>query len=147
MSAYTALYHAAEAARAEADRRSATVEALYNTLSSNEQAILLEIRRFAPNAFDSSTADSLLRGCAVRRQELTKAEAAAREARMRLDLLVQKAPPPPDGSTPLEPPARSREAVTSELAAVRASLTAARSAADRLTWQLHAVGDPVVIRS
>ena len=147
LSAYTALYRAAEEARAEADRRSATVEALYNTLSSNEQAILLEIRRFAPNAFDSSTADSLLRGCAVRRQELTKAEAAAREARMRLDLLAQKAPPPPDDSTPPDPPARSREAVTSELAAVRANLAAACSAADRLTGQLHAVGDPVALRS
>ena len=146
LSAYTALYRAAEEARAEADRRSATAEALYNTLSSNEQAILLEIRRFAPDAFDSSTADSLLRGCAVRRQELTRAEAAAREARMRLDLLAQKAPPADDG-TPPEPPARSREAVTSELAAVRADLAAARSAADRLTGQLHAVGDPVALRS
>ena len=147
LSAYTALYRAAEEARVEANRRSATAEALYNTLSSNEQAILLEIRRFAPNAFDSSTADSLLRGCAVRRQELAKAEAAAREARMRLDLLAQKAPPPPDDSTPPEPPARRREAVTSELAAVRANLATACSAADRLTGQLHAVGDPVALRS
>ena len=83
LSVYTALYHTAEETRAEADRRSATAEALYNTLFSNEQAILLEIRRFAPDAFDSSTADSLLRACAVRRQELAKAEASAREARMR----------------------------------------------------------------
>ena len=147
LSAYTALYRANQEARAEADRRSATAEALYNTLSSNEQAILLEIRRFAPDAFDSSTADSLLRGCAVRRQELTKAEAAAREARMRLDLMTQKAPAPTGGSAPPEPPARSREAVTAELAAVQADLSAARSAADRLTGQLHAIGDPVVLRS
>lgn len=147
LSAYTALYRANQEARAEADRRSATAEALYNTLSSNEQAILLEIRRFAPDAFDSSTADSLLRGCAVRRQELTKAEAAAREARMRLDLMTQKAPAPTDGSAPPEPPSRSREAVTAELAAVQADLSAARSAVDRLTGQLHAIGDPVVLRS
>ena len=147
LSAYTALYRANQEARAEADRRSATAEALYNTLSSNEQAILLEIRRFAPDAFDSSTADSLLRACAIRRQELTKAEAAAREARMRLDLLAQKPPAPADGGAPPEPPARSREAVSAELASVRADLAAARSAADRLTGQLHAVGDPVVLRS
>lgn len=146
LSAYTALYRAAEEARAEADRRSSAAEALYNTLSSNEQAILLEIRRFAPDAFDSSTADSLLRSCAVRRQELAKAEAAAREARMRLDLLAQKAPPADDGAPP-EPPARSREIVESDLSAVRANLAAARSAADRLTGQLHAVGDPVALRS
>ena len=66
---------------------------------------------------------------------------------MRLDLLVQKAPPAPDDATFPEPPARSREAVTAELAAVRADLTAARSAADRLTGQLHAVGDPAVLHS
>ena len=147
LSAYTALYRAAGEARAEADRRSATAEALYSTLSSNEQAILLEIRRFAPDAFDSSTADSLLRACAVRRQELTKAETAVREARMRLDLLARKAPAAGDDGAPPPPPARSREDVTSELAAVQAELAAARSAADRLTGQLHAVGDPVALRS
>ena len=147
LSAYTALYRTAEEVRAEADRRSATAEALYNTLSSNEQAILLEIRRFAPNAFDSSTGDSLLRACAVRRQGLTKAEAAAREARMRLDLLAQKAPAPAGDDILPEPPVRSREAVTAELASVRADRAAARSTADRLAGQLRAVGNPVVLRS
>ena len=147
LSAYTALYRAAEEARAEADKRSTTAEALYNTLSSNEQAILLEIRRFAPDAFDSATADRLLRGCAVRRQELTKADAAAREARMRLDLLAQRGPAPAEDDILPEPPSRSREAVSAELASVRADLAAARSSADRLTGQLHAVGDPVVLRS
>ena len=147
LSVYTALYHTAEETRAEADRRSATAEALYNTLFSNEQAILLEIRRFAPDAFDSSTADSLLRACAVRRQELAKAEASAREARMRLDLLAQKAPARADEGVSAEPPERSREAVSAELASVRADLAAARSAADHLAGQLHAVGDPVVLNS
>ena len=144
---YCKLYEARDAAQAAANGKSATAEALYNTLSSNEQAILLEIRRFAPAAFDSSTADSLLRACAVRRQELTKAEAAAREARMRLELLAQKASVPADDGAPVAPPARSREAVTSELAALRTELAAARSEGDRLTGQLHALGDPVVLRS
>ena len=147
LAVYTALYRTAEDARAEAGKRSATAEALYNTLSSNEQAILLEIRRFAPAAFDSSTADSLLRACAVRRQELAKAEAAAREARMRLDLLSQKAPVPADEGIPIVPPSRSREAVTSELASLREELASVRSEGDRLTGQLHAVGDPMVLRS
>ena len=144
---YCKLYEVRDAAQAAANGKSATAEALYNTLSSNEQAILLEIRRFAPDAFDSSTADSLLRACAIRRQELTKAEAAAREARMRLDLLAQKAPPSVDDAAFPDPPVRSREAVTSELADIQANLAAARSAADRLTGQLHAVGDPAVLRS
>lgn len=147
IASYAPLYQAVEDARAKAAKCSAQAEALYSTLSSNEQAILLEIRRFAPTAFDSSTADSLLRACAVRRQELTKAEAAAKEARIRLDLLAQKTPVSDDDSTPPEPPTRNREAVTAELASVRAELASARSAADRLTGQLHAVGDPVVLRS
>ena len=146
LTTYTALYRAAEDARAEAGRRSATAEALYSTLSSNEQAILLEVRRFAPDAYDSAAADRLLRACAVRRQELTKAEAAAREAGMRLELLAQKVPAA-DGEIPPAPPARSREAVSSELDAVRAEQTAARSTADRLPGQLHAIGDPVALRS
>ena len=147
LTAYTALYRTAEEARTEASKRSATAEALYNTLSSNEQAILLEIRRFAPAAFDSSTADSLLRACAVRRQELAKAEAAARETRIRLDLLSRKVPAADDGDAPASPPARSREAVAAEMASVQAELAASRSTVDRLTGQLHAVGDPAVLRS
>ena len=147
IAAYAPLYRAAEAARAEADKRSAQAEALYNTLSSSEQAILLEVRRFAPAAFDSSTADSLLRACAIRRQELTRAEAAAREARMRLELLTQKVPVPVDDGAPPEPPVRSREIVAAELASVRSELANARSAADHLTGKLQAVGDPVVLRS
>ena len=53
--------------------------------------------------------------------------------------------PVPDSR--LTPPAKPRAAVTAELESVRAALTAARSAADRLTGQLHALGDPVVLRS
>ena len=40
---------------------------------SNEQGILLEVRRFAPAAFDISAADQLLRGCAARRKAAPKA--------------------------------------------------------------------------
>ena len=51
------LHQALTAAQAESDKRSAAAEALYHTLSSNEQGILLEVRRFAPAAFDIPTAD------------------------------------------------------------------------------------------
>ena len=148
LAAYTTLYRSAEAARAEADKRFATAEALYNTLSSNEQGILLEIRRFAPSAFDVSTADSLLRECATRRKALAEAEAAAQKARLRYELLSQQTPAAESSSDPEPaPPARSREAVTGELAQVRADLAAARSAADCLSGQLHAKGAPAVLQS
>lgn len=145
---YCKLCEARDAAQAEADKRSATAEALYNTLSSNEQGILLEIRRFAPAAFDVSTADSLLRECATRRKALAEADAAAQKARMRYELLAQQAPLSSEpASTELTPPARSREAVTAELAQVRGALFTARSTADRLSGQLHVTGDPTVLQS
>ena len=148
LAAYTTLYRSAEAARTEADKRSATAEALDNTLSSNEQGILLEIRRFAPSAFDAATADGLLRECAARRKALAEAEAAAQKARLRYELLAQQAPITEEtGDAAPVPPARSREDITAELERVRAELAAARSAADRLSGQLHAKGDPAVLQS
>lgn len=144
---YIKLLEARDAAQADAGAKSATAEALYSSLSSNEQGILLEIRRFAPSAFDISTADSLLRECAVRRKTLAEAEANAVKARMRCDLLIQQIPALPEIAEPPEPPARERAAVTGQLEAVRADLAAARSSADRLEGQLRAIGDPVVLRS
>ena len=144
---YLNLYEAYEAAQAEADRKSAAADTLYNMLSSNEQGILLEIRRFAPSAFDTSTADQLLRECAVRRKAALEAEATAQKARMRCEVLAQHAPAGltiPEG---LAPPARSREAVAAELSQTQAALAAARSSADRLSGQLNAMGDPAVLAS
>lgn len=144
---YIKLCDARDAAQAEAGKRSATAEALYASLSSNEQGILLEIRRFAPAAFDISTADSLLRECAVRRKVLAEAETAAAKARMRCDLLAQQTLPPPEDADGLPPPERDRAAVSAELESIRAELAAARSSADRLEGRLRAIGDPVVLRS
>ena len=144
---YVKLLEARDAAQAEADRRSAAADTLYNNLIANEQALLLEVRRFAPAAFDLSAADQLLRSCAVRRKELTEAEAAARQARMRADLLSQQTPAQKQGGEILEPPARSRDAVETDLARVRAALAAAQSQADQVTGQLRAIGDPVVLES
>ena len=139
--AYADLLKAQEAAQANANAKAATAD----SLTSNEQGILLEVRRFAPAAYDIPTADALLRQCAVRRRELQEAEAAAREARMRSDLQAQEAPQAPE-DLEAQPPARSREAVSGELDAVRAALAQARSAADRLTGQLHTLGDPGALR-
>ena len=144
---YCKLCEARDTAQADANGKSAAADSLYASLSSNEQGILLEVRRFAPAAFDIPTADQLLRNCAVRRKALTEAEAAAREARIRCDLLAQQTPAAPEDGGAMEPPVRGREAVTAELEDVRAQLAAARSAADRLAGQLHVSGDPVVLRS
>lgn len=144
---YAQLLERRDAAQADVNAKTATADALYASLTSNEQGILLEVRRFAPSAFDVPAADAQLRGAAVRRKELADAEAAAREAQMRCDFLAQQVPQAPAGSAPLTPPERSREAVSRELNETQAALTAARSAADKLAGQLHAAGDPVVLRS
>nr|WP_325253644.1 AAA family ATPase [uncultured Oscillibacter sp.] len=147
LESFTALCRAAEAAQSDLSAKSAAAETLYNTLTTNEQGILLEVRRFAPAAFDVPAADAALRACAVRRRELTEAVGAAREARLRCDLLAQQAPAPGDGEEDLPAPARDRDAVAAGLEETRNALAAARSEADRLSGQLHALGDPVVLRS
>lgn len=143
---YTELLTARDAAQAELDKKTTAADTLYNTLSSNEQGILLEIRRFAPSAFDVSTADALLRECALRRKALAAAESNALKAQTRCEILAQQTAPVVSPET-LTPPARPRETVSAQLDQVRADLTASRSAADRLTGQLHALGEPSVLAS
>ena len=143
---YCKLYEAREAAQEAVNAKTAAADTLYSSLSSNEQGILLEVRRFAPAAFDIPTADSLLRQCAVRRRELAEAETAARDARLRWEVQSQQLPQAEEAELPA-PPERNREAVTAELEGTREALAAAKSAADRLTGRLHAVGDPAVLAS
>ena len=145
--AYAKLCEARDTAQANANAKSAAADTLYNTLTSNEQGILLEVRRFAPGAFDIPTADRLLRACAVRRKELAEAESAAREARLRCDLQAQQLPEADVPAEELPVPPRSREAVTADLEAVRAALAQARSGADRLTGQLHGLTPPDQLRA
>lgn len=146
LNTYLKLFEAHESAQSELERKSTEADTLYNMYSSNEQGILLEIRRFAPAAFDVSTADALLRECAVRRKALVEAEATAQKARMRWEVLAQHTPTESD-EEPVRPPMRSREAVTTELTRVQAELSSARSAADRLSGQLNAMGEPGVLAS
>ena len=136
-----------EAAQEDMKAKSVAADSLYASLSSNEQAILLEIRRFAPQAFDLSAADSLLRSCAVHRKELQEAETAAREARMLLELLRQQPAAADRLPVPTTAPAHSRKEVEAALEEARARLETARSASDRLTGQLHAAGDPDALRA
>ena len=144
--AYVKAVEVRDAAQADVNAKAATADALYSSLTTNEQAILLEVRRFAPSAFDIPTADQVLRSAGQSRRALSEAQAAAREAQARQELLAQQGIPQPDGPAP-EPPARSREAVSAALAQAQAQLAAAQSAADRLSGQLHAMGDPDLLRS
>ena len=145
--AYAKLCEARDTAQANANAKSAAADTLYNTLTSNEQGILLEVRRFAPGAFDIPTADRLLRACAVRRKELAEAESAAGGAGLRWDPQAQQLPEADVPAEELPVPPRSREAVTADLEAVRAALAQARSGADRLTGQLHGLTPPDQLRA
>ena len=143
---YATAVEVRDAARADLSTKSATADAYYNTLTTNEQAILLEVRRFAPAAFDIPTADQVLRQAAQRRKALSEAQSAARETQVRLDLLIQQGIPD-SGDMELSPPLRSRETVSDALAQAQVQLATARSATDRLAGQLHAMGDPDELRA
>ena len=80
---YAALCETQDAARRDCAAKSAAADALYETLRSNEQAILLEVRRFAPAAFDSAAADEALRLCAQRGQRECTAGAFAYQSQPR----------------------------------------------------------------
>lgn len=138
---YGALCRARDEAQAAAVKTAATYDALYASLTSNEQGILLEVRRFAPAAFDIPTADGALRECAVRRRELNAALSAADTARVRCETLARQAPEDaPAEDAPTQPPARSREELETALVPVRTELSTARSAADRLSGRISAMG-------
>nr|WP_302649159.1 AAA family ATPase [uncultured Dysosmobacter sp.] len=144
--AYVKAVEVRDAAQADVNAKTATAEALYNSLTTNEQAILLEVRRFAPAAFDIPTADQVLRQAAQRRKALSEAQSAARETQVRLDLLIQQGIPD-SGDMELSPPLRSHETVSDSLAQAQVQLATARSATDRLAGQLHAMGDPDELRA
>ena len=138
---YGALCRARDEAQAAAVKTAATYDALYASLTSNEQGILLEVRRFAPAAFNIPTADGALRECAVRRRELNAALSAADTARVRCETLARQAPEDtPSEDAPTQPPARSREELETALVPVRTELSAARSAADQLSGRISAMG-------
>lgn len=150
---YAGLYRAAEAARSEAAAKSAAFDSLNSTLAAAGDEILSEVRRFAPYVRDLHAADEALRSGAARRKELAAAEAAAREAQMRWELLARQAPDAavsagePGAPPPPSPPEQSREDLTAGLERIRIELAAARSEADLLTGQCQALGEPAVLRS
>ena len=137
------LYQALTAAQEESDKKSAAAEALYHSLSSNEQGILLEVRRFAPAAYDIPAADAALRECAVRRKALSSADETLRQAKIRQDILAQQLQDlQPPTFTPQEPPAQAEAELEQELARLQEQLAVCASVVHRLSGQISAGGDP-----
>lgn len=144
---YIKLLEALEAAQADANAKSAAAESLHATFTSTEQAILLEVRRFAPDAFDITTADNELRRCAQRRKELSEAESICREAKMRLDFLQGNTGGKSPVSPEMAPPVRRLDVVENELRHVEGELQRQRSESDRMAGRLSSAGDPAALEA
>ena len=137
-----------DAAKQEASARSAAAQSLWQSVDVNAEGILEEVRRFAPAAYDIPSADAALRASALLRKELSEAEKAAQEARLRAELQAGRSPAPEDSEDPPPaPPQRGREAVTEELEALRADQALLRSNLDRIAGRLHATGDPLALQA
>lgn len=144
---YAELCRRRDAAQSAVVKTAATYDALYASLTSNEQGILLEVRRFAPDAFDIPAADAALRRCAVERRELNSARTAADTARVRCEALARQLPTDTDSNAPEQPPEQSREELETMLAQTRAELSAARSAADHLSGQIAVLGSQTALEA
>ena len=139
--AYAKAVETRDAAQADLNAKSSTAEALYSSLTNNEQGILLEVRRFAPSAFDIPTADQVLQNAARQRRALTEARTAAAEAQARQSFAAEQTPSEaPQEMVPQ--PARSRERAAAEYAQMQSRAAAVQSELDRLSGQLHVMGDP-----
>ena len=118
---YFQLYHDMEEARAEALIRASATESLRNTLESNENGILREVRRFAPGVTNLAGADEQLRDAARRRKELSAIESGRyRETDESADQ-------------------RSKDSIRHDLTLVREESAAVYAAQSRLTERLNAI--------
>lgn len=138
---YIKLYAARERAQEDAAAKSAAAEALYASLTTNEQAILIEVRRFCPGAFDLTAADDALRECVGRRREAAEAESQAREAALRCQFAQAGLEP---ALSPQDLPPRPQEGpdeLNRQLEAAQGEMAAVRSQADQLQGRLSAIGD------
>ena len=145
--AYGALLSDRDAARQEASAKSAAAQGLWQSVDVNADGILEEVRRFAPAAYDIPSADAALRASALLRKELSEAEKAAHEARLRAELQAGHTPSLPEGEPAPVQPGRSRETVAEELGALQADLSALRSNLDRVAGPLAAAGDPLALQA
>ncbi|WP_409966884.1 AAA family ATPase [Bengtsoniella intestinalis] len=137
---YTTLWDAHAQAIATSAAATAQYNGLYETLSTNEQAILLEVRRFAPTAFDVTTADESLRHCGARRKAVQVAQAAAREAQIRWEATAQDLPPLPSTAL-LERPTQPKDDLRLQHAQAQQALATTQHTMAQLEGQRTALGD------
>jgi uncharacterized protein YhaN len=146
--AYCGLLAARDDAAAELSAASAAAEALHASLASGEQGLLAELRRFAPSFSDLSRSGTLLDECTARLEELARAEQAARETRLRRELLAQQLPEGGASAAealPAAPPAQEEALLNAQARQTRAELAALKSRADQLSGEIAAIGDPALL--
>ena len=117
----------------------AALDALHTAVTTAEQGILLEVRRFAPAAFDIPTADEALRQCASRRKALSELSQRSQNARLRAELLSSDLPAVEE-TEEIPLPQRPREETEQLLTRVRTRLAQCRSACDRLQGEMKSAG-------
>lgn len=145
--AYIQLLSDRDAAKQASSAKAAAAQGLWESVDVNADGILEEVRRFAPSAYDIPSADAALRASALLRKELSEAEKAAHEARLRAELQARQAPAPEAAAEALLPPERDREEAAGDLESVKADLSALRSSLDRIAGRLHAAGDPLALQA
>lgn len=125
------------AAQRQLQNAAAEVETLTLTYSDTEQAILTEIRRFAPDTMDIATADDMLRKSAVARKDLAKAEQDARLARDQYEeLLAPLKGPDPAGEEADDARDKEKETLALRLEDVRSTLANTRRELEQLSEEL-----------
>ncbi len=142
---YTQLYAQNEAAEAQAAAATATYDGLYSVLTASQQGILIEVRRFAPEAFDVAAADLALRTAASRRKALQSAQETAREAQLRYELQVNPQARAVHPDRVAQPPL-SQEALVAQLHQVEDSIIQAQRSVTLLEGQFAASTDGDVLR-
>lgn len=135
---------------AQAQQKAAAAEDLAQQYARQQEEILQEVRRFAPETADIPGARQALEAAAQRQSreqdDLHRARTALAEARARLEELPLWEPLQ-DGHTPTAPPPGDPEAIAHQLQQTQAQLEAARSGADRLLGRLHESGEMEEIKS
>ena len=106
---YRSLYRSLERARESLSEKTKSAETLHSAFTANSQALLREVRLFAPDVADLVDADERLRVCGQQRKELALAEDAARAAALRRTAQS-------NGQTPVNPPAPETSPVPVETA-------------------------------
>ncbi|MGM9619350.1 MAG: ATP-binding protein [Oscillospiraceae bacterium] len=141
LAAYATLYKEAAAARQRHEQASAACAAVSASRRETLHALLGAVSLFAPGARDLAGAESAVQSSLSRRDELRQAEALAREAKLRYDILRQNAPAGEPPAEPVSRPDSDPAALRQELEALSAALAETSREESRTEGRLRAMGD------